>query len=178
MKNNVPHQDFITAQKLLYEPNKLLAKDIELEKESHEYGACRFILNGKKIVFRVAKITPTKSGQFVTLWKRSSSGPIMPFDEQDAFDFVIISVRNHKQLGQFLFPKTVLMKHNVVSKNQNGGKRALRVYPPWVRPESNQAQKTQNWQLPFFIDIGQNMTKSLLCDGKDFMATLLFDRAK
>ncbi|EJP05170.1 MepB domain protein [Leptospira interrogans serovar Bulgarica str. Mallika] len=40
------------------------------EKEGSDYGACNFELKKWKITFRVAKITPKKVGQFVTLWKR------------------------------------------------------------------------------------------------------------
>jgi hypothetical protein len=45
-----------------------------LERESLEYAACSFKLNSMSVKFRVAKITPTKIGQFVTLWKRVSKG--------------------------------------------------------------------------------------------------------
>ena len=40
------------------------------EAESVDYGACRAELDGKRLVLRVAKTTPTKTGQFVTIWKR------------------------------------------------------------------------------------------------------------
>ncbi|CDG98435.1 conserved hypothetical protein [Xenorhabdus bovienii str. puntauvense] len=54
------------------------------EKESHEYSAMRFGINGKAIVFRQAKTTPNKMGQFVTLWKRSTpDSEIMPFEQRD-----------------------------------------------------------------------------------------------
>jgi hypothetical protein len=38
-----------------------------MEAESAEYGAYTFELNDLSVRFRVAKITPTKIGQFVTL---------------------------------------------------------------------------------------------------------------
>ena len=53
--------------------------------ESAEYGACSFKLNGKTIQFRVSKITPTKTGQFVTIWKRNKEGITEPFDNADNF---------------------------------------------------------------------------------------------
>ncbi len=48
------------------------------DNESQEYGASTFEMNNKIIKFRVAKITPTKVGQFVTFWKRIADGPITP----------------------------------------------------------------------------------------------------
>jgi MepB protein len=46
-------------------------------------GLCALLLNGLRVQYRVAKITPTKVGQFVTLWKRVGRGPIQPFDLSD-----------------------------------------------------------------------------------------------
>ncbi|MFQ6421766.1 MULTISPECIES: MepB family protein [unclassified Bacillus (in: firmicutes)] len=36
------------------------------------------------------------------------------------------------------------------------GKRAIRVYPPWDKTTSRQAQKTQAWQLEYFLEIPVN----------------------
>lgn len=73
----------------------ILTQAVQHEEESSEYGACRLGLNGHCVVFRVAKTTPTKTGQFVTLWKRSTlGGKIAPLDSGDGIDFVIISVAN------------------------------------------------------------------------------------
>ena len=125
----------------------------QIESESAEYGACRFALNSLSICFRVAKITPTKIGQFVTLWKRTGKSPIQPFDLSDPVDFFVISVRKEGLFGQFVFPKLVLSEKGSVSKNGQGGKRAIRVYPPWDNTISPQAQKTQKWQLEYFLEI-------------------------
>ena len=77
----------------------------------------------------------------------------MPYDLNDAVDLFVISVRKDDQFGQFIFPKEILHKKGFVSQNGNGGKRAMRVYPPWSLIESVQAQKTQAWQLLYFIEI-------------------------
>ncbi len=123
------------------------------EAESQEYGACEFELNNHRIKFRVAKITPTKIGQFVTLWKRIENGPIVPFDMADPVDLFVVCVRKGQQFGQFVFPKNVLHEKGFVSKDGKGGKRAMRVYPPWDMADSPQAKKTQTWQLKYFFEI-------------------------
>lgn len=105
------------------------------------------------IRFRIAKTTPTKVGQFVTLWKREEKSPIQPYDINDPFDFFVISTRKDNQFGQFIFPKSVLCEHDIVSVNGKGGKRAIRVYPPWEKSLNKQAQKTQHWQVNYFLDI-------------------------
>lgn len=135
----------------IYDDLNLKVVELTYEKESQEYGACRFLLNNLFICFRIAKITPTKLGQFVTLWKRSKDGPIAPFDINDPIDLFVIGVKSDTQEGQFIFPKQILFEKGYVSKNGQGGKRAIRVYPEWEKPVSAQAIKTQKWQMKFFV---------------------------
>jgi len=123
-----------------------------MENESREYTAYTFELNNLAVRFRVAKITPTKTGQFVTLWKRIENGPIQPFDTSDEIDLVVISTRTDHHFGQFIFPKSVLIEQGIMSDNKEG-KRAIRVYPPWDKTTNKQAQKTQQWQLDYFLSI-------------------------
>ena len=150
------HLDLIAAQKVAYEPSGLMMCHFAVEAESEEYAASEFKMNNLNIKFRVAKITPTKIGQFVTIWKRIGGGPIQPFDITDPFDLFVISVRTPKHFGQFVFPKLVLCEKGIVSKDGKEGKRAIRVYPPWDITDNNQAIKTQKWQLPYFFEIPFN----------------------
>ncbi len=145
--------DLLAAQNRAYIPSNLTVKNLLIEAESQQYGACTFEINNKIIKFRIAKITPTKIGQFVTLWKRIGDGPILPYDLADSVDFFVVSVRSGHHLGQFVFPKKVLYQKGFMSKEGKGGKRAMRVYPPWDIPESQQAKKTQAWQLIYFFEI-------------------------
>ncbi len=146
------HQDLMDAAKFAYEPSGLILDKIVREKESGEYGAFEFEMNHLRIKFRVAKITPTKMGQFVTIWKRSESGLIIPHDMTDPFDLFVISVRTPLCFGQFVFPNAVLVEKGILSKEGKGGKRAMRIYPPWDKTVNRQAEKTQQWQLPYFFD--------------------------
>ncbi|MEC0126550.1 MepB family protein [Paenibacillus pabuli] len=50
-------------------------------------------------------------------------------------------------IGHFVFPKHVLLQRDIISDQGKGGKRAIRVYPPWDKPTSKQALNTQQWQL-------------------------------
>ena len=113
-------------------------------------------MNDKLIQYRVANITPTKIGQFVAIWKRNNNGITVPFDVADSLDFMIISVRDSENFGQFIFPKSVLVSHGIISQNEKGGKRGIRVYAPWDKPENKQAIKTQAWQVNYFVEIREN----------------------
>ncbi|MNK89271.1 MepB protein [compost metagenome] len=152
---NIPN-DLLVAKELLYDKAGYNCSPPILEPESADYGACSFELNNLSVKFRTAKITPTKVGQFVTFWKREGKGPIQPYDSSDNFDLLIVSVRRGKNLGQFFFPKEVLIKQGILSTKSKEGKRALRVYPPWDKTTSAQAQKTQKWQSEFFLEITEN----------------------
>ncbi len=66
---------------------------------------------------------------------------------------LLTSVRNGDLFGQFVFPKLVLRDRGLLSKNGQGGKLAIRVYPPWDNTVNMQAQKTQKWQLEYFLAI-------------------------
>lgn len=131
--------------------------DYLLESEGKEYEACQFKLNGSYILCRNAKITPKKAGQFVTFWKRTSNGPIAPFNETDKIDFYIVNVRTENRFGQFVFPKPELIKRGIVSTSQREGKRAFRVYLPWEVVKSKQAAQTQKWQSEFFFELNNSL---------------------
>ncbi|WP_139277698.1 MepB family protein [Rhodococcus marinonascens] len=145
------HPDLLAAKSLIYGPHELACTTPMREPESAAYGAYALSINGLATRFRVAKTTPTKVGQFVTLWQRGEAGPIRPFDTSDNVKLFVISVRDHEQFGQFVFPVDTLVRRGVVSRDGVGGKRAIRVYPPWVAPTSRQARNTQTWQLEYFL---------------------------
>jgi hypothetical protein len=65
--HNITHHDLLTAKDLVYNPCRFKCSQPIMEAESAEYGAYTFELNDLSVRFRVAKITPTKIGQFVTL---------------------------------------------------------------------------------------------------------------
>lgn len=149
--------DLLLAMELVYDLADLKCTQPQPEAESAEYSAYRFQLNGKNICYREAKITPTKTGQFVTLWKRNPVlKTIEPFDASDEIDYVTISIRKQELFGQFIFPKSVLLSKGIFSTATKEGIRATRVYPPWDETTSRQAQKTQQWQLDYFYEIPVN----------------------
>lgn len=144
--------DLLLSKEIIFDKAELQLESLQKETESEEYSAFRFLLNGKDICYREAKITPTKTGQFVTLWKRNEAGIIEPFDDSDAIDFVIVNVRKEENWGQFVFPKKILLEKGIFSTPNKEGIRATRVYPPWDETTSKQAQKTQKWQLGHFYN--------------------------
>ncbi|MDT0451582.1 MepB family protein [Streptomyces hesseae] len=150
------HGDLLAAKARVYDPSGFVCSPPVPEPESAEYAACAFTLDGRSVRFRVAKTTPTKVGQFVTVWQRSEEGPIRPFDADDGVDLFVISSRDDDGFGQFVFPREVLCERGIVSRGGSGGKRGFRVYPPWVTTTSRQAGATQAWQVKYFFSLGQD----------------------
>ncbi len=148
MNNQVP-----PVQTEPYRSCKFQVSGFLNDPESKEYNACRFLVNDKRIICRTAKITPKKVGQFVTFWKRTQNGPIAPFHETDSFDFFVINVQKEDLYGQFVFPKSELLKRGLISSDTKEGKRGFRVYPTWDIAPNKQAQRTQKWQLNYFIKV-------------------------
>jgi hypothetical protein len=124
------HPDLSVVKEQLYDAYTLAVTSVHIHSESTEYAACSFKLNAKKIEHRLSKITPTKIGQFVTIWKRNTKGITAPFSFSDGIDFIIITSRYEDKLGQFIFPVPVLIKKEIVSSQEKEGKRGIRVYPP------------------------------------------------
>ncbi len=142
----------------IYKDCKFVISDVVINSESQEYNACEFRLNGMKVVFRKAKVTPKKIGQFVTFWKRNKEGITEPFDENIELDFYVINCMNQDRLGQFIIPRSVLIHNKIISTDKSEGKRGFRVYPDWDVPSSKQAIKTQLWQSKYFIELGSDLS--------------------
>ena len=155
----------------IYQLAGLNIHDFEIESESQEYGACRFRLGDLKVVFRTAKTTPKKVGQFVVLWKRATSGVIAPYHLQDDIDFFVIEVQISSRMGQFVFPKHILYEKGVLAGKDSEGKRAIRVYPPWDVTTSRQAENTQRWQCEYFFELTANREENTLSVRKRFAIT-------
>ncbi|ARF55857.1 MepB family protein [Streptomyces gilvosporeus] len=147
------HGELLAAKTSVYDPAGLDCSQPVPEAESAEYGAHSFTVDGRAVRFRVAKTTPTKTGQFVTVWKRRDGGPIEPYGIEDPVDLFVISTREGEHFGQFVFPCEVLAARDIVSRNGSGGKRGFRVYPPWAVTTSRQARATQKWQIEHFLPV-------------------------
>lgn len=152
------HRDFKMAKELVYDKCGFELANLKIHLESTAYGACSFKLEGKTIQFRVSKITPAKIGQFVTIWKRNKDGITEPFNVLDDLDFIIITSKSGDNFGQFIFPKSVLADKGIIAGNGKEGKRGIRVYPPWDIATSIQAEKTQSWQIRYFLNMNKDDT--------------------
>lgn len=137
--------------KIFLIPLGLNFQEVKTDPESSDYSGFNLKIANRKIKFRKAKITPKKTGQFVTFWKRNIQGITEPFHSNGLFHFYIIHVENEQNKGCFLFSEEAFAMNGILSTASKEGKRGFRLYPPWDIPTNKQALKTQQWQLPYFI---------------------------
>lgn len=138
----------------LYDPLGYSCNLIALE--DPKYSGCLFHLNNHTVCFRLAKIIPKKTGQFVAIWTRDGNGKTAPFDIDDDMDYLMICTEDGSRCGMFIFPQAVCINQGMFSSKGKSGKRGIRVYPLWDQAKNKQAQKTQNWQLNYFLDFSNN----------------------
>src|SRR5699024_11498050 len=88
------------------------------------------------------------------LWEKDVNNKNQPELYEEAPGLLVITTfKNKNDFGQFIFPKEVLLKEDILRSVSTKGKMAMRVYPSWDSPSSKQALKTQKWQLPYFVDM-------------------------
>ena len=167
--HNTKISEINLLNELVFKSCDLKITNLKPESESQEYSAHRFQLNEQHIIFRIAKITPTKTGQFVSIWKRNEQRITTPFEVKDQLDFLMIVTKTAIQLGVFIFPKKILLEQQIFSDERRDGKRGIRVYPVWDETTNKQAQKTQLWQTEYFLDLS-NKNQIDLNRAKDLLA--------
>ncbi|MCO4254785.1 MepB family protein [Pseudarthrobacter cellobiosi] len=131
----------------------LACSPAKVEADNAEYGAAISAIGRSPVRFRVGKLTPTKVGLFVTVWRRSLGGSTEPLPAEEDPDMLVVCVGEDSRVGAFAFPKAALVKHGVVSVGGAGGKRGFRVYPPWSATTNRQAKKSQQWQCNYFFEM-------------------------
>jgi len=156
------HPEMKFLKECIFDKGGYVLTDFDVNSESEEYGACSFAIDGTIVLFRVSKITPTKTGQFVTIWQRNEHGITAPYSISDKFDFIVIASRFEHNLGLFIFPKLVLADMGIVAAKTKEGRRGIRVYPPWDVPGSKQGEMTQRWQCKYFIYIDDAVDPNVL----------------
>ncbi|NWK85153.1 MepB family protein [Staphylococcus sp. GSSP0090] len=141
--------------------------DLTYEAYNSEYESYCFQVNHCSYRHRLAKKTPTKAGYFVVFWTKDHENKNRPFTYQETKDILIITVLDHLHKGLFIMPKSELHAQRLLNSENNKGKMAMRVYPPWEDNLNRSAKQAQKWQTQYFIDLSNttdfDLLKKLLC---------------
>lgn len=120
------------------------------QNSNYESGIAQ--IDGVEWHTRTARITPTKPGAFVAIWRRSSTGETAPFTADDGRGLLVFVLDQGKR-GFFRFSAEHLADLGVTASASRLGKRGFRVYPPWCVDLNRQAIRTQSLQLPAWADL-------------------------
>lgn len=142
-------------QEHLYAPHHLTMSELQPESQNSSYAGGHYRLNETSIRLRAAKITPKKVGQFVAFWQKDDQGVNQPYALSESPDILVIYVATAEQRGLFVFPRDLLAKKKILTVGSSKGKMAMRVYPPWDQPNNAQGEKTQAWQVTYFMDLSE-----------------------
>lgn len=131
----------------------LRTSNIFMESQNSKYEGFMFSIDTTMFRSRTAKLTPKKMGYFAVFWEKDSAGTNQAYTYESSPDKLIINIIDNQQVGQFVFPKGILLKHRILKSDNKKGKMAMRVYPDWVTELNKTAYKTQQWQIPYFINL-------------------------
>ncbi|GED99555.1 metallopeptidase [Gordonia spumicola] len=95
---------------------------------------------------RTARVTPTKPGAFVAVWRRDVDGGTEPFDSADVAGLLVFV-----EGGVFRFTAEHLADMGITSSDRHPGKRGFRVYQPDLVGLNPRAARTQRAQASAFV---------------------------
>lgn len=130
-----------------------LAGSVVTEAQGSDYESGR--VNTESGIWRVrtARITPTKPGAFVAVWRRGSDGETEPFDMSDECSGLVVFVEDGERFGVFTFSREQLVVLGIIRSDHSPGKRGFRVYPSWCTDLNARAQRTQRAHVAAFADL-------------------------
>lgn len=134
------------------------------EKQNSEYKGFSFSVYEHTYRSRLAKLTAKKKGYFVAFWEKDINNRNQAYSYDESPNKIVISVIDNERKGQFIFPKSVLLQQGVLRSETSKGKMAMRVYPSWEQELNSSAEKSQKWQMKYFIDVSKAVDIARLTD--------------
>lgn len=129
--------------------------DITMDADNDAYEGFCFKFQNHRYRSRLARKTPKKKGYFVALWQKDELQKNRAISIDDRVDFVIVNVIDARRIGQFIFPVEILHEKGILRSETQPGKMAFRLYTPWCEDLNSHARLTQQWQIPFFINLSE-----------------------
>lgn len=126
---------------------------VEAETDNADYQAGLATIGDQLWRIRTAKVTPTKPGAFVSVWRRAADGSTEPFRLDDPADGLLVFVSDQRRSGVFRFSRGLLGELGISSSSTKAGKCGFRVYPAWCSGLNPQATRTQRAQAPAFEEL-------------------------
>ncbi|GAB2733114.1 hypothetical protein GCM10027038_34460 [Arthrobacter bambusae] len=140
---------------------------IQVEEQSSDYESGVASIGEEQWRIRTARITPTKPGAFVAVWKRGDGGSTRPFTTDESMSGLLVFVEEKERFGVFQFTAAHLSSLGYVRSDLHPGKRGFRVYPAWCTDLNPQASRTQRAQADAFSELpSSNESRTLTKNGR------------
>jgi hypothetical protein len=146
-------ESLILVKNIIRNNFAVLIDNIVEEEQNLEYEGFSFSIKKKRFRSRKAKKTLKKKGYFVAFWEKDSNNVNKPYDEETSPEKLVINIIDNDKIGQFIFPKKILVDKKILTSVDSKGKMAIRIYPSWCDNLNYNAVSTQKWQLDYFIDL-------------------------
>jgi hypothetical protein len=125
---------------------------VEAEEQNSDYESGVALIGDERWRIRTARVTATKPGAFVAVWKRSEGGETRPFRMDESLTGLLVFVVERNRFGVFRFTAAQLVSLGYVTSELHAGKRGFRVYPAWCSGLNSQATRTQRAQAAAFFE--------------------------
>ncbi|RZU62765.1 MepB family protein [Zhihengliuella halotolerans] len=126
------------------------------EEQNSDYESGIVDINGEHWRIRTARITPTKAGAFVAVWRRNADGETEPFPADEAVSGLMVFVVDGHRRGCFRFTSERLAELGITRGNRSPGKRGFRLYPSWCEDLNPTAARAQAAQASSFSVLNAN----------------------
>lgn len=123
------------------------------EEQNSDYESGLVSIEGERWRLRTGRVTPTKPGAFVAVWRRSEQGSTEPFPAADSTAGLLVFVVDRERRGVFRFTNERLSVLGITRSDKHPGKRGFRVYPAWCSGLNPQASRSQTAQAPAFTHL-------------------------
>jgi hypothetical protein len=126
---------------------------VQVEEQNSDYESGVVRIGNEQWRVRTARITRTKPGAFVAVWKRNEGGSTRPFTADESMSGLLVFVEEQERFGVFQFTPAHLISLGYVSSDLHPGKRGFRVYPAWCTHLNPQASRSQRAQAASFAEL-------------------------
>ncbi|WP_461170741.1 MepB family protein [Arthrobacter sp. Z1-15] len=144
---------------------------VQVEEQNSDYESGVVRIGNEQWRVRTARITQTKPGAFVAVWKRGEGGSTRPFTADESMSGLLVFVEEQERFGVFQFTPAHLISLGYVSSDLHPGKRGFRVYPAWCADLNSQASRTQRAQAASFAELSLTNASRTVIESVDSRMT-------
>ena len=120
---------------------------------SRDYYAHTACIQHRTFEIRLAKTTPTTSGNFCSFYPKNQDNHAAPYHaSQELAGLIVWVVGAHHTSSQFIFSKADLVAQRILDSDMQKGKRAFRLWTPQDPTRTITAEKNKQQQIKHYVE--------------------------